>query len=61
LKSYEEATGILEVVPVMLEPWYRIWVDMLNVEVQKCLKGAITSDQCCDNLFRGVDEAKKKV
>jgi hypothetical protein len=61
LKSYEEATGILEAVPVILKPWYRIWIDMLNVEVQKCLKGLITSDECCDNLIAGVNEAKKRV
>jgi len=61
IKSYEEATGILEVVPAMLEPWYRLWVDMLNVDVQKCLKGEITPDQCCDNLIKGVEEAKKKI
>jgi hypothetical protein len=61
IQSYEEATGITEVVPVILDPWYRIWVDMLNVEVQKCLKGIVTSDQCCDTLIKGVEDAKKRV
>jgi ABC-type glycerol-3-phosphate transport system substrate-binding protein len=60
LQTYTQATSILKIVPVMLQTWYRVWVDMLNVEVQKCLRGEITVDQCCDNLIKAVDEAKKK-
>jgi multiple sugar transport system substrate-binding protein len=27
--------------------------------VQKALTGQITADQCCDNLIKGIDTAKR--
>jgi ABC-type glycerol-3-phosphate transport system substrate-binding protein len=60
LATYKNASSVLKAVPVMFQGWYRVWVDTLNVEVQKCLRGEITADQCCDNLTKAVDEAKKK-
>jgi len=60
LATYKNASSVLKAVPVMFQGWYRVWVDTLNVEVQKCLRGEITVDQCCDNLTKAVDEAKKK-
>jgi len=36
------------------------WTDQLNIEVQKCLTGQITADQCCDNLIKGIADAKRK-
>ncbi len=60
LATYKNASSVLKAVPVMFQGWYRVWVDTLNVEVQKCLRGEITVDQCCDNLIKGVEEAKKK-
>ena len=60
LAGYENATGVLEILPVMLEPWYRSWVDALNVQVQKCLRGEISPDVACDNLIEEIDKAKRK-
>ena len=60
LAGYENATGVLEILPVMLEPWYRSWVDALNVQVQKCLRGEISPDVTCDNLIKAIDKAKRK-
>jgi multiple sugar transport system substrate-binding protein len=28
--------------------------------VQKCLTGQLTADQACDNVIKGIDEAKRK-
>lgn len=61
LANYRQATSILKVVPVMLEKWYRNWVDEVNVEVQKCLRGEQTADATCDRLIAAVETAKRKV
>jgi ABC-type glycerol-3-phosphate transport system substrate-binding protein len=61
LANYRQATSILRVVPVMLEKWYRNWIDEVNVEVQKCLRGEQSADAACDTLVQAVDRAKRKV
>ncbi|MDR7483676.1 MAG: extracellular solute-binding protein [Armatimonadota bacterium] len=60
LANYRQATSILKVVPVMLEKWYRTWIDEVNVEVQKCLRGEQSADAACDRLTAAVEAAKRK-
>jgi multiple sugar transport system substrate-binding protein len=70
-KPWGEPDKILEMwgkasylgVPVssVYQPWHFPWTDQLNIEVQKCLTGQITADQCCDNLIKGIDDAKRKI
>jgi multiple sugar transport system substrate-binding protein len=61
LANYRQATSILKVVPVMLEKWYRNWIDAVNVEVQKCLRGEQTADATCDRLVAEIETAKRRV
>ena len=60
LKMWDKATYIGTVVPSLYQPWHFPWTDQLNIEVQKCLTGQITADQCCDNLIKGIADAKRK-
>jgi len=60
LAMYDKATYIGEVANSVYKPWHFPWSDQLNIEVQKCLTGQITADVCCDNLIKGIAEAKKK-
>lgn len=60
IQNYKQATSVLKIVPVMLQSWYLVWIDAVNKELHSCLRGEITADQCCDNLIKAVDEAKKK-
>jgi multiple sugar transport system substrate-binding protein len=60
LAMYDKATYIGEVCNSVYKPWHFPWSDQLNIEVQKCLTGQITADACCDNLIKGIAEAKKK-
>lgn len=60
LAMWDKAVYIGEVCSSIYEPWHFPWTDMLNIEVQKALTGQITADQCCDNLIRGIDEAKRR-
>jgi ABC-type glycerol-3-phosphate transport system substrate-binding protein len=59
LDIWQKASYIGEPVPSVYEPWHFPWTDQLNIEVQKALTGQITADQCCDNLIRGIDTAKR--
>jgi multiple sugar transport system substrate-binding protein len=61
LGMWEKASYIGEVCSSVYKPWHFPWSDQINIEVQKCLTGQITADACCDNLIKGIDEAKKKV
>ncbi|MBN9487500.1 MAG: extracellular solute-binding protein [Alphaproteobacteria bacterium] len=61
LKIWDKATYIGEVCSSVYQPWHFPWTDQLNIEVQNCLTGQITADQCCDNLIKGIAEAKRKV
>lgn len=60
LAMWDKAAYIGEICSSIYEPWHFPWTDMMNIEVQKCLTGQITADQCCDNLIRGIDEAKRR-
>jgi len=60
LKMWDKASYIGEVCNSVYKPWHFPWSDQLNIEVQKCLTGQITADACCDNLIKGIAEAKKK-
>jgi multiple sugar transport system substrate-binding protein len=60
LKMWDKASYIGTVVPSLYQPWHFPWTDQLNIEVQKCLTGQITADQCCDNLIKGIADAKRK-
>lgn len=60
LAMYDKATYIGEVANSVYKPWHFPWSDQRNIEVQKCLTGQITADVCCDNLIKGIAEAKKK-
>lgn len=60
LAMWDKATYIGEVCNSVYQPWHFPWTDQLNIEVQKCLTGQITADQCCDNLIKGIDDAKRK-
>lgn len=60
LAMWDKAVYIGEVCNSIYQPWHFPWTDMLNIEVQKALTGQITADQCCDNLIRGIDEAKRR-
>lgn len=59
LEIWSKASYIGEPVPSVYEPWHFPWTDQLNIEVQKTLTGQITADQCCDNLIKGIDTAKR--
>jgi multiple sugar transport system substrate-binding protein len=61
LGMWDKASYIGEVCSSVYKPWHFPWSDQINIEVQKCLTGQITADACCDNLIKGIDEAKKKV
>ena len=61
LKIWDKAAYIGEVCSSVYQPWHFPWTDQLNIEVQKCLTGQITADQCCDNLIKGIADAKRKV
>lgn len=61
LKIWDQAAYIGEVCSSVYQPWHFPWTDQLNIEVQKCLTGQITADQCCDNLIKGIADAKRKV
>ena len=60
LKMWEQATYVGEVCTSIYQPWHFPWSDQLNIEVQKCLTGQITADQCCDNRIKGIADAKRK-
>ena len=60
-KMWNNAAYIGEVCSSVYQPWHFPWTDQLNIEVQKCLTGQITADACCDNLIRGINEAKRKI
>ena len=55
------ASYIGETCSSVYQPWHFPWTDQLNIEVQKCLTGQITADACCDNLIKGIADAKRKV
>jgi len=59
LEMWGKASYIGEPVSSVYEPWHFPWTDQLNIEVQKCLTGQITADECCDNLIAGIDRAKR--
>ena len=61
LAIWDKAAYIGEACSSVYQPWHFPWTDQLNIEVQKCLTGQITADQCCDNLIKGIVEAKRKV
>ena len=61
LKIWDKAAYIGEVCSSIYQPWHFPWTDQLNIEVQKCLTGQITADECCDNLIKGIADAKRKV
>ena len=61
LKIWDKAAYIGEVCSSVYQPWHFPWTDQLNIEVQKSLTGQITADQCCDNLIKGIADAKRKV
>jgi hypothetical protein len=61
LKIWDQAAYIGEACSSVYQPWHFPWTDQLNIEVQKCLTGQITADQCCDNLIKGIADAKRKV
>jgi ABC-type glycerol-3-phosphate transport system substrate-binding protein len=61
LKIWDQASYIGEACSSVYQPWHFPWTDQLNIEVQKCLTGQITADQCCDNLIKGIADAKRKV
>ena len=61
LKMWDNATYAGEVCTSMYQPWHFPWTDQLNIEVQKTLTGQITPDQCCDNLIKGIADAKRKI
>ena len=61
LGMWDKASYIGEICSSVYKPWHFPWSDQINIEVQKCLTGQITADACCDNLIKGIDEAKKKV
>jgi len=60
LKMWDKASYIGEVCNSVYKPWHFPWTDQVNIEVQKCLTGQLTADQACDNLIKGIDEAKRK-
>ena len=59
LKQWDKATGWLEFVPAVSEPWYPKWSDAINVELQNCLMGKITADQACDNMIAALKKVKR--
>jgi ABC-type glycerol-3-phosphate transport system substrate-binding protein len=61
LKIWDQAAYIGEACSSVYQPWHFPWSDQLNIEVQKCLTGQLTADQCCDNLIKGIADAKRKV
>jgi multiple sugar transport system substrate-binding protein len=61
LKIWDKSAYIAEVCSSIYQPWHFPWTDQLNIEVQKCLTGQITADACCDNLIKGIADAKRKV
>jgi len=61
LRIWDKAAYIGEVCSSVYQPWHFPWTDQLNIEVQKCLTGQITADACCDNLIKGIADAKRKV
>jgi ABC-type glycerol-3-phosphate transport system substrate-binding protein len=61
LKIWDKSAYIAEVCSSIYQPWHFPWTDQLNIEVQKCLTGQITPDACCDNLIKGIADAKRKV
>jgi len=61
LDMWTKASYIGEPVASIYEPWHFPWTDQLNIEVQKCLTGQITADEACDNLIKGIDDAKRKI
>ena len=61
LKIWDKSAYIAEVCSSIYQPWHFPWTDQLNIEVQKCLTGQITPDVCCDNLIKGIADAKRKV
>ena len=61
LGMWDRASYIGEICSSVYKPWHFPWSDQINIEVQKCLTGQITADACCDNLIKGIDDAKKKV
>lgn len=60
INQWQKASSILEVAPAMREPWYIKWSDLINVQLQDCLRGKTTADQACDNMIRAIDEAKRR-
>ena len=61
LRMWNNAAYIGEVCSSVYQPWHFPWTDQLNIEVQKTLTGQITADQCCDNLVKGIADAKRKI
>ena len=61
LRIWDKAAYIGEVCSSVYQPWHFPWTDQLNIEVQKCLTGQTTADVCCDNLIKGIADAKRKV
>ena len=59
LEIWDKASYIGEPVSSVYQPWHFPWTDQLNIEVQKCLTGQITADECCDNLIKGIADAKR--
>ena len=61
LEIWNKAAYIADACSSVYKPWHFPWTDQLNIEVQKCLTGQITPDVCCDNLIKGIADAKRKV
>ena len=44
-----------------VRPWHQPWNDIINIQLQKCLKGETTADQACDAMIDGIAKAKRAV
>lgn len=58
-KQWAQAAGVMEAVPAITEAWYPKFIDAVNAQVQDCLRGKITTDQCCDALMKTAADLKK--
>jgi len=58
---WNKATFMGEVVSSVTKPWHQPWNDIINIELQKCLKGQTTPDQACDTMIEGIKTAQRSV
>ena len=59
-KTVEAAVHYSEAVPVVYEPWFPEWQDVVNVQLQNCILGKTSADSACDAMAAKALELRRK-